>query len=46
MKKVLSLIFTLSSVLTPALAWGGGDCPLKDKTNHEAETEQLDESDQ
>ena len=48
MKKILLLVFALSLVTRPVLAWGwGGDsnCPYsKDKLNEE-KTEQVEESD-
>ena len=49
MKKVISLVFALSVIGTPsiALGWGGeGDCSYsKDKTNQDANTEQVKETD-
>ena len=48
-KKVISLVFTLSVIGSPSLAWGwGGEggCPYsKDKTNQDAKTEQVEETD-
>ena len=49
MKKVISLVFTLSVIGSSSLAWGwggGGGCSYsKDKTNQETKTEQLKETD-
>ena len=48
MKKVISLVFTLSVIGSPSLAWGwGGEgCSYsKDKTNQETKTEQVKETD-
>ena len=49
MKKVISLVFALSVIACPSLAWGwGGEggCPhSKDKTNQEAKTEQVEGTD-
>ena len=48
-KKVVSLVFALSVIGSPSLAWGwGGEdgCPFsKDKTNQDAKTEQVEETD-
>ena len=48
-KKVFSLVFALSVIGSPSLAWGwGGEggCPhSKDKTNQDAKTEQVEETD-
>ena len=48
-KKVISLVFALSVIGSPSLAWGwGGEggCPYsKDKTNQDAKTEQVAETD-
>ena len=48
-KKVISLVFALSVVAGHSLAWGGGGdggCPhSKDKTNQDAKTEQVEETD-
>ena len=48
MKKVLPLVFALSISVGPVLAWGSGgegDCPFsKNKSNQEAKTEQVEES--
>ena len=49
MKKVISLVFALSFIVSPSLAlgWGGeGGCPYsKDKTNQDAKNEQVEETD-
>tara|TARA_B100000965_G_scaffold31512_1_gene23340 strand:+ start:2521 stop:2673 length:153 start_codon:yes stop_codon:yes gene_type:complete len=49
MKKFISLVFALSVIGSPSLAWGlggEGDCSYsKDKTNQETKTEQLEETD-
>ena len=48
-KKVIPLLFTLSVFAGPSLAWGwGGEggCPYsKDKSNQDAKTEQVEETD-
>ena len=48
-KKVVSLVFALSVIGSPSLAWGwggeGGCSYSKDKTNHETKTEQEKETD-
>ena len=48
-KKVIPLVFALSVFAGPSLAWGwGGEggCPYsKDKTNQDAKTEQVEETD-
>ena len=47
-KKVISLVFALSVIAYPSLAWGwgeGGCSGLKDKTNQETNTEQVKETD-
>ena len=46
MKKVISLVFALSVIGSPSLAWGWGegDCS-KDKANQETKTEQVEETD-
>ena len=46
MKKVISLVFALSVMGSPSLAWGWGEggCS-KDKSNQDAETEQVEETD-
>ena len=47
-KKVLPLVFALSISAGPVLAWGWGgegDCPFsKNKSNQQAKTEQVEES--
>ena len=49
MKKVITLVFALSVIAVPSLAWGwGGEggCPYsKDKTNQDAKAEQVEETD-
>ena len=48
MKKVISLVFTLSVIGSPSLAWdwGEGGCSYsKDKTNQETKIEQVKETD-
>ncbi len=49
MKKIIPLIFAFSVIAGPSLAWGwGGEggCPYsKDKTNQDAKTEQVEETD-
>ena len=49
MKKLISLVFTLSVIGSPSLAWGwGGEggCPYsKDKTNQDAKNEQVEGTD-
>ena len=48
-KKVIALVFVLSVIAVPSLAWswgGEGACPhSKEKTNQEARTEQVEETD-
>ena len=47
-KKVISLVFALSVIGSPSLAWGWGEgsCSYsKDKTNQETKTEQVKETD-
>ena len=48
-KKVISLVFALSVIGSPSLAWGwGGEdgCAYsKDKTNQNAKTEQVEDTD-
>ena len=48
-KKVIPLLFTLSVFAAPSLAWGWegeGGCPYsKDKSNQDAKTEQVEETD-
>ena len=45
-KKVVSLVFALSVIGSPTLAWGWGEggCS-KDKSNKDAKTEQVEEID-
>ena len=48
MKKVFSLVFALSVMGSPSIAWGwgeGGCSGSKDKTNQESKTEQLKQTD-
>ncbi len=49
MKKVIALVFTLSVIGSPSLAWGwggeGGCSYSNDKTNLETKTEQVKETD-
>ena len=48
MKKVISLVFALSLIGSPSLAWGWseGGCPSsKDKSNQDAKNEQIEETD-
>ena len=46
MKKVIPLVLALSVVSVPSLAWGWGEggCS-KDKSNQDAKTEQVKETD-
>ena len=46
MKKVFSLVCVLSIIAGPSLAWGWGEggCS-KDKSNEDAKTEQVEETD-
>ncbi len=47
-KKVISLVFVVSVIGSPSLAWGwseGGCSYSKDKTNPETKTEQVKETD-
>ena len=48
-KKVIPLVFALSVIAGPSLSWGwegeGGCSYSKDKTNQDAKTEQVDETD-
>ena len=47
-KKVIPLVFALSVIAGPSLAWGwgeGGCSNSKDKTNQETKTEQVKETD-
>ena len=44
-KKVISLVFALSVIGTPSLAWGwgeGGCYYSKEKTNQDSKTEQVE----
>ena len=45
-KKVIPLVFALSVIAGPSLAWGWGEggCS-KDKANQETKTEQVEETD-
>ena len=45
-KKVIPLVFALSVIAGPSLAWGWGEggCS-KDKANQETKTEQIEETD-
>tara|TARA_B100000214_G_C23775414_1_gene538753 strand:- start:23 stop:172 length:150 start_codon:yes stop_codon:yes gene_type:complete len=48
MKKVISLVFVLSIIGSPSLAWGwgeGGCYGSKDKINQETKTDQVKETD-
>ena len=49
LKKLISLVFTLSVIGSPSLAWGwggeGGCSYSKDKTIQETKTEQVKETD-
>ena len=48
MKKLIPLVFALSVIAGPSLAWGwgeGGCSNSKDKTNQETKTEQVKETD-
>ena len=48
MKKFISLVFAVSVVGSPSVAWGwgeGGCSYSKDKTNQDAKTEQVEETD-
>ena len=48
MKKLILLVFTLSVIGSPSLAWGwgeGGCSYSKDKTNQDPKTEQVEETD-
>ena len=46
MKKFIPLVFALSIITGPSLAWGWDeDGCSKDKSNQEAKTEQLEETD-
>ena len=48
-KKVILLVFALSVIGSPSLAWGWGEeggCSFsKDKANQDSKTEQVDETD-
>ena len=48
-KKVFSLVFALSVIASPSLVWGwgweGGCSYSKEKTNQDANTEQVEETD-
>ena len=47
-KKVFALVFVLSVIAGPSLAWGWGEsgCSYsKDKTNQDSKTEQVEETD-
>ena len=47
-KKVFPLVFALSVIAGPSLAWGwgeGGCSYSKDKTNQDSKTEQVEETD-
>ena len=47
-KKVISLVFAVSVIGSPSLAWGwgeGGCSYSKDKTNQDAKTQQVEETD-
>ena len=45
-KKVIPLVFALSGIASPSLAWGWGEggCS-KDKASQETKTEQVEETD-
>ena len=48
MKNLISLVFALSVIGSPSLAWGwgeGGCSYKKDKTNQDSKTEQVEETD-
>ena len=48
MKKVISLVFALSIIGSPSLAWGwgeGGCSGSKDKSNQDTKTEQVEKTD-
>ncbi|WP_257473556.1 hypothetical protein [Prochlorococcus marinus] len=47
MNKILPLVFTLSVIAVPVLAWGEGGCSLsnQNKASHEDSVEQIDSSD-
>ena len=46
MKKFISLVFAISVIGSPSIAWGWGEggCS-KDKSNQNAKTEQVEETD-
>ena len=45
-KKVIPLVFALSVIAGPSLAWGEGGCSYsKDKKKQETKTEQVKETD-
>ena len=47
-KKVISLVFALSIIGSPSLAWGwgeGGCSGSKDKSNQDTKTEQVEKTD-
>ena len=45
-KKVIPLVFALSVIAGPSLAWGWGEgACYKDKANQETKTEQVEETD-
>ena len=46
MNKVISLVVVLSVICSPSLAWGWGESGCsKDKSNQDAKTEQVEETD-
>ncbi|WP_241434808.1 hypothetical protein [Prochlorococcus marinus] len=47
MNKILSLLFALSVISAPVLAWGEGGCSLlnKNKASQDETVEQVDSSD-
>ncbi len=48
MKKVLPVVFTLSVISAPVLAWGwggDGDCPYSKEKGNQEKSEQVEESD-
>ena len=46
MNKVISLVFALSVIGSPSIAWGWGESGCsKDKSNQDAKTEQIEETD-
>ena len=48
-KKIIALVFALSFIGSPSLAWGwggeGGCSYSKDKTNQDAKTQQVEKTD-